>query len=54
MIYMKIKKKTLPGGLTRVSQLTNKKTMKTIAAVFPRGSQKRKSNTDDKHEHGQE
>ena len=27
---------------------------KTIAAVFPRGSEKRKPNNDDKHGHGQE
>ena len=27
---------------------------KTIVAVFPRGSKKRKSNNDDKHGHGQE
>ena len=27
---------------------------KTIAAVFPRGSKKRKSTNDDKHGHGQE
>ena len=27
---------------------------KTTAAVFPRGSEKRKSNNDDKHDHGQE
>ena len=30
------------------------KSTKTIAAVFPRGSKKRKSNNDDKHDHGQE
>ena len=30
------------------------KSTKTIAAVFPRGSKKRKSNNDDKHGHGQE
>ena len=27
---------------------------KTAPAVFPRGSKKRKSNNDDKHDHGQE
>ena len=27
---------------------------KTTAAVFPRGSKKRRSNSDEKHEHGQE
>ena len=31
-----------------------RKNGKTIAAVFPRGSKKRKSNNDDKHGHGQE
>ena len=30
------------------------KNWKTTAAVFARGSQKRKSNNDDKHDHGQE
>ena len=39
-------KKTLPGGLRRDP--------KTTAAVFPRGSKKRKSKNDDKHGHGQD
>ena len=30
------------------------KITKTIVAVLPRGPTKRKSNNDDKHEHGQE
>ena len=31
-----------------------RKNQKTTAAVFPRGSKKRISNNDDKHDHGQE
>ena len=48
----KIKKEKLPGlkeGSVAKKYLKN---TKTTAAVFPRGSKKRKSNNDDKHGHG--
>ena len=41
----------LPGGLKRRLQV---KVTKIIAAVFPSGSKKKKSNNDDKHGHGLE
>jgi hypothetical protein len=41
----------LPSGLQKASAA---KTTKTVAAVFPRGSKKRKSNNDDKHDYCQE
>jgi hypothetical protein len=53
--YEKRQTQSLPGGFYKGS-LDKKylKIMKTIAAVFPRGSKKRKSNNDDKHGHGKE
>ena len=39
-----------PGG----PHAKMRKMRKTTAAIFPRGSKKRKSNNDDKHDHGQE
>ena len=48
------KRISLPGGLKSGHQLKSTKILKntkTIAAVFPRGSKKRKSNNDDKHGH---
>ena len=55
MIFMKMSKRMPTRGLKKGS-VANKylKDTKTIAAVFPRGSRKRKSNNDDKHDHGQE
>ena len=50
--------KKLRGGLKKWFSANNyekvRKNTKTIAAVFPRGSKKKKSNNDDKHGHGQE
>ena len=48
MTFMQKGKNTLPEGLKKGSA------RKTTPAVFPRGSKKRKSNNDDKHDHGQE
>ena len=55
MIFMKKAKKKPARGLTNGSLAKKyRKNKKTTAAVFPRGSKKRKSNNDDKHGHGQE
>ena len=52
--YRKIKK-ILTRGLKKGSLAKKyQKIKKTIAAVFPRGPKKRKSNNDDKHGHGQD
>ena len=56
MIKNKIKSKQIPTRELKKRSVAKKylKSTKTIAAVFPRGSKKRKSNNDHKHEHGQE
>ena len=48
MVFMKKVKK---GPLRLMSNVV---VTKIIVAVFPRGSKKRKSNNDDKHDYGQE
>ena len=49
--YENTKIKKYQGGLKRGQ---HEKNTKIIAVVFPRGSQKMKSNDDDKHGHDQE
>ena len=55
MIFIEFVSKNLTRGL-KTGSVAKKysKITKTIAAVFPRGSKKRKSNNDDEHGHGQE